>query len=201
MCPTEPLRQQGVGEPASKGSCEAISFGGHERAGQHADHSDARGKLSKIVRQVADCVVVSAETEVIQHGVDAGLRQQFLGRRAGQPAPSQQHRSGGTDGQKIARACEQHGVAQRAFVLDSAGLLYRCRRRSKREALPPGAGPPLLPADHRVERADGRTSNECDILNVFVRKIFHIGDGTAQPTRYRRHRRGHRGAGKSAVVA
>jgi hypothetical protein len=118
--------------------------------------------LAKIVRQVADRLVVAGVTEIFQHRDKAFLLQQLLRGPRCQPAPGEEQKTGGPD--IVARSCEQHGVAQRTFILDAAGLLRRYRGRRKRQALPPGAGPPLLPADHRIERADGGAGRDRDIL-------------------------------------
>lgn len=91
---------------------------------------------------------------------------------------------------------EQHGVAQRAFILDAAGLLRRCRGGRKRQPLPPGAGPSLLPADRRIARADDSACGERDLLKIFSRKALRIRGGPAQPGRHRCQRHGRRGTGK-----
>jgi hypothetical protein len=57
-------------------------------------------------------------------------------------------------------------------------------------ARPPSAGPLLLPAHHRVERADGGAGNERHVFNVFAQNALRIGDGAAQPSRDEDRRRG-----------
>lgn len=131
-------------------------------AGQPCDHASAGRELPEVIRQIADHLIIRGVAELVQHRSEVFLRQQFVPGPGCQPAPGNQQKPGGTDGQKIARPCEQHGVAQRAFILDAAGL--PCRSRRKREALPPGSSPPLLPAHHRVERTDGGACGERDVL-------------------------------------
>ncbi|ESY99170.1 hypothetical protein X737_39280 [Mesorhizobium sp. L48C026A00] len=125
-------------------------------------------------RQIANGLVVTGVTEIFQHRSEVFRRQQFLSRPGRQPTPGEEQKTGGPD--IVARPREQHGTAQRAFILDAAGLLRSCRSRRKRQPLPPGAGPSLLPADHPIERADGGAGGERDVLNAFSRKALRIGN-------------------------
>ena len=54
-------------------------------------------------------------------------------------------------GQIIAGTGEQPSVAQRLFVPDTSHLLCRGSGGLQRQSLTPGAGPPILPADHRID--------------------------------------------------
>jgi hypothetical protein len=94
----------------------------------------------------------------------------------------------------VTSLCQQHGIAQRRLILDAGGLLCRYRGGDKRQSLPPGPGPALLSADHRIERAEDSACGERDVLDFFSRKALRIRDSTAQPGRHHRSRRGRGGA-------
>jgi hypothetical protein len=71
--------------------------------------------------------------------------------RRHQPAPGEKKRPGGTN--IVARPGQKHGITQRGLVLDAAYLSGSCRCRGQRQALPPDAGPSLLPPDDRILQA------------------------------------------------
>ncbi|EHH09271.1 hypothetical protein MEA186_24992 [Mesorhizobium amorphae CCNWGS0123] len=104
-----------------------MALSGHECAGYQADHSDASGKLSKLVRQVADRLVVAGVTEIFQHCGEVSLRQKILGGPGCQPTPGQQHSAGGAD--LVSRPREQKDIAKCRFILHAASLLCRYRGR------------------------------------------------------------------------
>lgn len=171
-----------------------MAFGGHERAGPHADHSDPGSKLSRLASKFAHALVVTRETEVIPRGptlaslssfsadVPASLRQVKNIRPAGPTLSPGRVRS----------TASRNGVSSSTrpacfAVAAAAANASRCRQ---------APAPPLLPADHRIERADGSAGNERHVLNIFSCTALRIGDGPAQPGRHRCHRCDRRGAAK-----
>jgi hypothetical protein len=63
---------------------KAVAFGGHERAGQHCDHA-APAELPKIVRQIADRLVIRRVAEFFQHR-SRGFSPSAASRQACRPA-------------------------------------------------------------------------------------------------------------------
>jgi len=177
VCPAQALRDESVGEPGAGGASKTVSLGGSEGAGQHPDHSDAGAELPQLIRQTADRRIVGGVAELSQHRAKVLSCWQILAWSYGQPAPRQKHPSAWAD--VITGLRQKDCVAQRIFTLDAPSLPRRHRGSRKRQPLPPGAGPALLPADHRVERADGRAPNEGDVCNVLAHKALRIGDGAA----------------------
>ena len=58
------------------------------------------------------------------------------------------------------------------FVLDAPRLPRRHRGRRKRQTLPPGAGPSLLPAHHRIERAEAAPAASDTSSRAFGPRAF-----------------------------
>jgi hypothetical protein len=125
-------------------------------------------------------LVIPGKTQGIENAGDAPLGQQFLGRPDRQLAPGQEHAAGRAD--IVAGPRQQDGVAQGRFILDTTSGPRHHRGRGKRQPLPPRAGPPFLPADHRVERTDGGARGDRDVLNPLRAKALRVRNGAAQPS-------------------
>ena len=79
----------------------------------------------------------------------------------------------GTEAIAAYRACrpdvvtstsQEDCIAQLTFVLDATRRTRRDHGRNQRQPLPPGAGPPLLPPDHRIKDGDGGAGGKRDVL-------------------------------------
>src|SRR5207244_5706300 len=117
--------------------------------------------------------------EFFQYRGEVSLRQKILCGPGCQPAPGQDKRTGRAT--IVAGAREEHGIAQRRLILGAARLPRRRRGCRECEALPPGPGPSLLPAHHRIEGADRGSGGDRSVFNG-LRRL----DCPAQPGWHRR---------------
>lgn len=194
MWPAQPLRQQSVREPAPDHARKAAPLNGRKGADQRSDRTFGSRNLPNLVGQIVRLLVIRSETQRIEHAGDACLGQQFLRGPGRQPAPGQQHPAGRAD--IVSRPSQQQRVAQGRFVLDTPGLPDRYCRRAERQPLPPCAGPSLLPADRRIECADGGARGDRNVLKgiwpePFGGKALRVRHGAAQPARQRDRWGGH----------
>lgn len=181
----------------SHGAWQAVALDGRVGAGQHPDRAFGRGEPPQRVRQIADRRAVAGEkTDFLQHRGETFLRQKRLCGPCRQPAPAEQQKTGRANGQKIAGAGEEQGIAQRRFILGAPRLPRRHRGGGEREALPPGAGPLFVAADNRIEHGDGRAGGKGSILKG-LRRL----DRLAQPGWYRRRGSGQPEPGRLGMVA
>ena len=174
-----------------------MAFGSDERAGQHADCPITGAELPKLVCQIIDHLLIRGVAELSQHRSEAFRRKQIPRGPGCQAAPGKEQTASGAD--VVTGFRQEHGVAQGGLVLDSARLFHRCRGRRKRQALPPGTGPALVPAHDLIEEADGGAGGQRDVLKVFFCKGLRVGNGTPQPGRYGRDGVDESGAGDRGV--
>lgn len=199
MRPTQPLRQHGIYEPASDSAWKAAPLDGRKGADQHSDSAFGRGKMPKLVGQIVRPPAIPTEIQRVEHAGDIRLGQKLLHGPRRQPTPAQIDPSSRAD--IVAGTRKQNGIAQSRFVFDPPGLPCRHRRRGKRQSLPPGAGPSLLPAHNCIERADGGAGGDRDVLKTLRGKTLRVRNGAAQPARQRNRRSGRGHAGQRAMVA
>lgn len=96
----QPLCEQRIGEPGSKGAPQTVAFGGHECAGQRCDHTSAGRELPEIIRQIADHLIIWGVAELFQHRGEVFLRQQLVRGPGRQAAPGEQQKPGGAEGRR-----------------------------------------------------------------------------------------------------
>lgn len=139
----------------------------------------ASGELAKLVSQIADHLIAGRVTKLLQHRGETFLGQKLPRGPGGKPAPGEEQKTGATD--LVSWAGQQHCVAQRRFLLDAPRLpRHHCGRCECEARCRQAAGPPLLQAHDRVQRADGSACEDGDILQALCGKGLRVGDCPAR---------------------
>lgn len=180
MRPAQPAGQNSVGKPWSKltrgATVMTLEQGdGVDRATDCI--TDRASHSLDFVADLAGCRLVKRAPQIRGDIDQHRLADQRRDRTRCQCSPGKQHTAGRSN--VVAGTGEQQRVAQRRFVLDPAGAFRRCRCRRQCQALPPDAGPSLLPAHHRVEGGQRRGRGKRSVFNR-----VRTGRRGAQPGRH-----------------